>query len=260
MISYCVAVYRPTYARLLVTDLCMKTVAPHEVLLWLNCDHAGFDAFLEDAQAAGWPVRVLGRTPENLGMDVYLELFRASRYPLLVQIDDDVICVCRGIAERAAQIFHRHRNLRQLVADVWQDEYTTGARPEMSHYRLVDSRDGLYDGPIDGWFSIYHRSILPLLPERFEGGYFPLGGMIKNLLRSRGLRGLLCTRMKVFHVIGPQYSSHFDMLDFEIAKYRRLGRQEIVDWYEEARQALPSPSELEKRVESIRAHLDGWQA
>jgi len=260
VISYCIAVYRPAYARLLVADLCRKTGVAYEVLLWLNCEDPGFEAFLEQADTAGWPVRVVGRSPENRGMSVYADLFRASRHPLLVQIDDDVVCVCRGIAERALQIFRRHRNLRQLVADVWQDEYTTGARPEMSHYRLVDAADGLYDGPVDGWFSIFHRSVLAQMPARLEGGYFPLGGMMRNRLRARGLKSCLCTRLKVFHVIGPQYSAHFGMLDFEIEKYRRLGRQEIVAWYEQARGQLPASTELARRVETITARLDDWHA
>lgn len=260
MISYCIAVYRPTYARSLIADLCAKTSVPYEVLLWLNCEDPSFESFLEESAATGCPIQVLGRTPENRGMEVYLELFRAARYPLFVQIDDDVVSVCRGIAERAAQIFRRHRNVRQVVADVWQDEYTTGARPEMSHYRLVDPSDGLYDGPIDGWFSVYHRSVLSLLPRRLEGGYFPLGGMIKNVLTSHGLRGLLCTRLKVFHVIGPEYSSHFGMLDFEIEKYQRLGRRDIAEWYEGARRKLPAPADLQQLVASIREHLGVWSA
>ncbi len=231
MISYCIAVYRPTYARLLVADLAWKTLVPYEILLWLNVADPGFELFLQDKIAGGCSVRIVGRTPENIGMRAYRELFQASRYPLLVQIDDDVVCTSQGAAETAADIFRRLPNVRQIVADVWQDEFTTGARPPMSGYRCFREADGLYDGPIDGWFSIYHRSILPLLLSLSYAEYCCIGGIVRHRLRQQGLRGLLCTQMKVFHVIGPQYASLFGMLDFELEKYRRLGRQEIVDWY-----------------------------
>jgi hypothetical protein len=46
------------------------------------------------------------------------------------------------------------------------------------------------------------------------------------------------------------------MLDFEIEKYRRLGRQEIVNWYESARATLPPPEELRSRVKNILANLE----
>jgi hypothetical protein len=137
-------------------------------------------------------------------------------------------------------LFAKFPRVRQLVADVWQDEFTTGARPPIQGYRCVDGREGLYDGPIDGWFSIYHRSILPLLLALPYSEYFPIGGMVRQRLQRQGLRGLLCTRMKVFHVIGPQYASFFGMLDAEVEKYRRLGRRDILDWYLTARATLPS--------------------
>jgi len=126
----------------------------------------------------------------------------------------------------------------------------------MSHYRAYDADYGLYDGPIDGWFSVFHRSVLPLTEAIQRSRYFPLGGQLKNCLRANGSLGLLCTKFKVFHVIGPQYASYFGMLDFEIEKYRRLGRTDIVNWYESARATLPEKAELELRVKGILTALD----
>ena len=256
MISYCIAVYRPVYARLLIADLVRKTSSgvPFEILLWLNVADAGFDAFLSDGETAGWPLRIIGRTPQNIGMRAYRDLFQASRFPLIVQIDDDVVCVSRGIAELATSVFATHADVRQIVADVWQDDLTTGARPPMTQYACVDATDGLYDGPIDGWFSIYHRSILPLLLSLPFRQYCCLGAATRARLAQRHLRGVLCTRMTVFHVIGPAYASLFAMREFEVDKYRRLGRADIVHWYE--REALPARALLESRFAAITASLD----
>jgi hypothetical protein len=167
-----------------------------------------------------------------------------------------VVAVSRNIAERTSEVFCKFPSVKQLVADVWQDDYTTGARPAMSSYRAYEAEYGLYDGPIDGWFSVFHRSILPLAQARYGDIYFPLGGVLRNRLKKIGMLGLLCTRFKVFHVIGPQYASHFGMLDFEVEKYRKLGRANIVSWYESARATLPPREELSLRVERILAHLE----
>jgi hypothetical protein len=254
MISYCVAAYRPTYARMLIADLVRKTTAPFEILVWDNTGDPGFNEVLEDASRAGWPVRIIGCTPTNIGMIAYGDLFRAARYPLIVQIDDDVVCVSRGIAECASAIFDTHHDVRQIVADVWQDDLTTGARPPMAHYHCVDEIRGLYDGPIDGWFSIYHSSILPLVLSLPLAQYCFLGAAVRSRLARQNQRGLLCTHMKVFHVIGPAYASLFGMLDFEIAKYQRLGRGEIVQWYQTERR--PAPKELATRFRNIVSTLD----
>jgi len=256
MISYCIVSLRPRYSSLLIADLIRKTTVPFEILLWLNIDDPAYESFLQEHIAQGEPIRIIGKTIENIGMQAYYPLFDQARYELIVQIDDDVIAVSRTIAEQARDIFLRFPRVKQLVADVWQDDYTTGARPPLSIYRLYRQDYGLYEGPIDGWFSIFHRSALPWLPRLPRTAYFPLGGMLKNSLKNRGLLGLLCARFKVFHVIGPQYAAYFGMLEAEIEKYRRLGRTEIVEWYERARNTLPDRDTMTCRVNDILAALE----
>lgn len=260
MISYCVAVYRPTYARLLLADLVEKTSAQFEILVWLNVADAALDAEINAAIARGVPLRVLGRTPENIGMRAYPSLFGAARYPLIAQIDDDVVCISRGIAERAERLFRSFPSVRQLVADVWQDEHTTGARPPLDQYQVFDAGEGLYDGPIDGWFSVYHRSIQPLLASLPFAQYVALGAIARARLRERGQLGLLDCGMKVFHVIGPAYADAFGMLSFEIEKYRRLGRVDIVTWYENYCGTPSAMRLLPTRIDVVRAALGTMRA
>lgn len=258
MISYCIASFRPIYSRLLIDDLISKTTAPYEILVWLNVDDSGYEEFLQAKMADGLPVRIVGKTPENIGMRAYPMLFTQARNELIVQIDDDVVMVSRYIAEHAYEIFNKYPRVKQLVADVWQDEYTTGARPPMAAYKPFHEEDGLYDGPIDGWFSVFHRSALPLVALDTGSKCLPLGALLKNRLKAQNKLGLLCTRFKVFHVIGPEYASYFGMLNFEINKYQELNRFEIVAWYEEAKNKLPDDNELNKGVEDIRKHLLSW--
>jgi hypothetical protein len=255
VISYCIAAYRPTYTRLLLEDLVRKASTPYELLVWLNVADPPLDDYLR-VLGRDAPVTIVGRTPTNVGMAAFRELFAAARYPLITQFDDDVVCVSRGMAERAARLFERVSNLRQIVADVWQDEFTTGARPPLTGYRVVDEAEGLYEGPIDGWCSIYHRSILPLLASLPYTSYFPLGGFVRRSLRQQRLQGLLCTRMKVFHVIGPEYASLFGMREFEMQKYQMLGRTNLAEWYA---RPMPeaTPPVLQARWAGIVRSLDG---
>jgi hypothetical protein len=125
----------------------------------------------------------------------------------------------------------------------------------MSAYRAVSPEEGLYDGPIDGWFAIYHRSVLPLLLSLPYGQYSTIGSTMKGQLRRRGLLGLLCTRMRVFHAIGPHYAAHFGMLSVEVEKYRRLQRHDIEAWYRGAQDALPATAILEQQVAMIARSL-----
>lgn len=255
MISYCIACYRPRYSELLITELLAKTSTPFEILLWLNVDDAVLNQFLAGRRAAGAPIRIVGCTPQNIGMEAYFGLFEAAQYDMVAQIDDDVICISQGIAQTAAEVFERFADVGMLTADVWQDEFTSGARPPLEHYVLVDPKYGLYIGPIDGWFAVYRKTSLHLCRRIARGPYVFIGGYMQQLLPQIGMRGLLCTRMKVFHVIGPQYVSYFEMLDFEIQKYSRLGRADIARWYSDARGCLPPREELHSRVEKIRESL-----
>lgn len=254
MISYCVVAYRPRYAQMLIADLIRKTTVPYEILVWLNTPDPGLRAFLAQKKAESAPLHVIGDTPHNIGMVAFKELFARSTHPFVVQMDDDVLCVSRRIAETAEQMFNRDPSIRQIVADVVQDAWTTGARPDMGAYR--EHSEGLYHGPIDGWFSIYHRSVLPLLLSAPYARYVYLGGWMCQTLAGRGMKGLLCTKMKVFHAIGPVYASFFGQFGFEVEKYRQVGARGIVDWYTAPGAASYNPEEIARRWEEIQKELD----
>lgn len=255
MISYCIACYRPTYCRQLIGQLVEKTTAPYEILVWINVLDEEFERFLSEQQEGGAPLRIVGRTPENIGMAAYPMLLATAKFEMVVQIDDDVVCVSPFIAERAQEIFDRFPQVGMLTADVWQDGLTTGARPPMAQYSEVSQEFGLYDGPIDGWFAIYRRTSLDACGALRFGRYHAIGCEVKSRLGGLGQSGLLCTRIKVFHVIGPAYASYFDMLDFELRKYASIGRQDCVNWYLAERPTLPPQEELAQRVKQIRMNL-----
>jgi Glycosyltransferase like family 2 len=255
MISYCIACYRPAYCRHLIDQLVEKTTAPYEILLWINLHDEDFERFLTDRTEAGAPLRIVGRTPENIGMAAYPMLFAAAKFDMVTQIDDDVVCISPFIAERAQQIFGKFPQVSMLTADCWQDEFTNGARPPMKSYREFNREFGLYDGPIDGWFAIYRRGSLEACGKLGASRYCPLGCIVKARLKSLHQVGLLCTRIKVFHALGAAYASYFGMLDSEIAKYSALGLQKLSRMYLDQQRELPTPELIASRVEHIRESL-----
>jgi hypothetical protein len=61
VISYCIAVYRPTYARLLLADLVAKTSVTFEILVWLNVADATLDREIDRVFATSKEIRLAKR-------------------------------------------------------------------------------------------------------------------------------------------------------------------------------------------------------
>lgn len=260
MISYCLVAYRPVYAKLLLEELVRKTSAAYEILVWLNVVDRGLDEFIAGLISAGHPVRVIGRATKNIGMLAFKHLFQAAKYEMIVQLDDDVVFISRRIAEIVKGEFERAKDVSMITAHVWQDEYTTGSHPPLDAYRPSSHGGGLMLGDIDGGFSVYRASEMPVLMAAPYQRYFYLGAWVANELLRRGRFGVMSTRVKMFHVAGPVYSWYYGMLDFEIEKYRSVKNNEVVKWYEEARAFIPDRGVLDVKVAGIERHFDVFGA
>lgn len=231
MISYCVCVYRPRMFYMLVDELIRKTTAPYEILIWLNTRAPELPGYIERLACRGIPIRIVGCSPDNVGMAAYKMLFLNAKHELIAQVHDDVVCVSRRIAEKAHEIFKAHKDVKQIVADVIQDPFTTGGRPGDDAYQPFPGNDKLWVGPVDGWFSIYHKSILPTLVAAPYEPYFYLGSYVQMQLKASEKHGLLCKTMKVFHTAGPAYAHLFETVESEIRKYTFLGNKPMADLY-----------------------------
>ena len=258
MISYCIAAYRPILCKLLVQDLVRKTSVPYEILVWNNTGDIAFENFLVEQSRAGARVNIVGSSADNIGMRAYQHLFKAAQYPLIVQIDDDVVCVSRNIAQICTALFAKHPKVRQIVSDIWVDDLTWGNKPPKTHYKPWNDGDQLLRGPVDGWFSVMHKSVMPLILEKVKfGKFFSLGLEVRAMLEKHGLLGLLCQQFKVFHVVGGPYLSYYGMLEAEGRKWEMLkgpgaGRKFV----EKMSKGVPPRDVLEKKVQGIYAALD----
>lgn len=256
MISYCLVAYRPVYAKLLIKDLIKKTSVPYEILVWLNVDDSGLEETIAQAKNDGHPIRVVSKTPENVGMLAFQPLFAECRYDMMVQLDDDVVFISRNIAEIVSGVFARHSDIGMITAHVWQDGFTTGSHPPLESYRPSAYGEGLMLGPVDGGFSVYRRSTFPTLMQAPYSRYFYLGAWVGRTLLSNNSYGVMSTKIKMFHVVGPTYVSYYGMLDFEIQKYKDVKNMDVVRWYESARSRIPPHEEIGWYIKGIEAHFE----
>lgn len=253
--SYMLVAFRPYYASRLISEVVRKTTVPYELLIWLNCESPFLEEYIANLAAAGNPIRIIGKDPKNSGMAAFDHVFPEVRGAVLVQLEDDVLHISRHAVETVQDIFGRYPEVQMVGAHVWQDEYTTGARPPVSLYNPMVPAEGLYEGPIDGGFTFYRREILDLLKDHPKGMYFGLGvgTHLKMIRANAGQKGWMSLKVRMFHVHGPAYHSFFQgMLDFEIAKYRGIHYMDIAQVYEDSKPTLPPATVLEARLADIK--------
>ncbi len=246
MISYCVVMIRPKFVKMLIEDLARKTKMPYEILLWLNVDNWEFERYVTIQRETGIPVKIIGKTPKNIGMAGFKACFEAAKGDIITQIDDDVIRVSPGTAEIAEFIFRKRPDIRHLSANMVESKYFGYRIPWGERWKCFDPALELYEGPIDGWFSMYHRDILPMLLELpYQTRLVSIGYMIAQRLRvSKTRRPALCKPLKVFHVKGPVYMSYYDMLDLQIWKFKQESsmtpeRRKSIDGWAKAKSWVP---------------------
>lgn len=237
---------------MLLRELREKTKVPYEILVWMNSKDQRLLDTIETMQAEQVPVKVIGSTPADMGMMGYRVLFEHAQYDMIAQVDEHIILMSNGIPERVDAIFKKHKDVKMVVSDVVQDKYTDGARPPMDQYKLVDEGMGLYDGPVDGWFAVYHRDLVPgLLDAPYERLFF-LGSWARGKAISMKWKGLICTRMKVFHAYGQAYAEMFGSRLEEADRIRRFGNHALADIYQGAALSPDDVRGMKLRVDQVR--------
>lgn len=258
-LSYMLPCYRAYYTSRLLGEVAKKTTLPYELLLWLNLKDDGLERYIQTLISAGHPIRVIGKTPENIGMAAFKPLIEQAKGDLLVQLEDDVLFISRKAGEVAQEILARRKDIGMLSAEVWQDEISNGGHPRPEHYTCVDALDQLFEGPIDGGFSVYPRSSVPLLLQSGFRVYFGMGCGMHLRLNSLGMKAFKCRRMRIFHLAGAPYHSLFPgMVEFEMEKYRRVGHRQMVQVYENEMKNLPPKAVLEQRLRAIENYHDSF--
>lgn len=257
MASYLLLVLRPYYASCLLSEIVRKTTANYEVVVWMNCESRTFEDYVMSLSKRGLPVRIVGRTPENIGMCAFRSMISEAKGDLLIQLDDDVIMISRRAIEEARKVFSSRPEVGLLCACTWQDEYTRGAHARPQDYVLRDPEHLLYDGVIDGGFTFYPQASRPFLMKASFSKYGGLGAETVYHLEQAGKSSHLSRRIKMFHLHGPVYHWYFNHLGAEILKYRSVGFGAMADLYEKHSE-FPSRALMRDRLEEIRSHFESF--
>lgn len=260
-ISYMLPCYRAYYTSRLLGEVAKKTTDSYELLLWLNVEDAGLESYIKTLQGIGYPIRIVGKTPENIGMSAFKPLIEAATGDYLAQLEDDVLFISKGASTVAAEILSRRNDIGMLSAEVWQDEISNGGHPRPEHYTCMDVKDQLFEGPIDGGLSVYPRKFVPQLLQSGFRTYFGLGCGMHVRLASIGIKAYKCRRMRIFHIIGASYHSLFPgMVQFEMQKYKMVGYHKMVENYKTELANLPPRSDLELRFRAIENYHNSFSS
>lgn len=257
VLSYMLPVFRPWYSSRVICQVVRKTTLPYELLLWFNCADEWLEAYVRSLIAAGAPIRIVGRTPENIGMKAFQRMALEAKGDLMVQLEDDAIDISRNAGEIALDLFQRYPEAAIIGGHVWQDVYTTGARPPLHIYEVKNAAEGLYQGPMDGPLMFYKRPLCtPIFMEAKIDRYFGLGPFTHGRIMEMGYRGYLTTRIMSFHMHGPIYHWYYGMLDHEIAKYEGIHYYDMANTYKEAKKSLPPKQAVADQIERIAGFLE----
>jgi hypothetical protein len=260
MISYCAVMIRPKFVRMLVADLVRKTKMPFEILLWMNVEDRPFEVYVTQQARAGVPIKIVGKTPENIGMRALKDCFQQAKGTIITQIDDDVIEMSAGTPEAAQFIFEKRPGIRHLSAMMWEDKYCYFKPPWIDKCKSIDPAMDLYHGPIDGWFSMYHRDLRDLLLSfSYDKRALSTGWIMSQRLGAKkdGPKSALCRAMKVFHVKAPAYLNYYDLFETQLWKFEQLGqKKEDIERYRQLKARLPAKAVVEPYIQKIHEELD----
>jgi len=177
------------------------------------------------------------RKESNIGLELYRELFAQAEGDYIIELDDDVLELPRHFEREFERHFRAFPDYGLLGLDVIQNQYTNGAKPESTHYRL-DVRAGLTveEGPVIGCCLCISRKTFSKIGG-FENALLSMAksedDILYNRVRQAGFRAGILSGIRCFHASGPHYSKAYGYLQRDQEKYRISGLHDFVERYAE---------------------------
>jgi len=174
---------------------------------------------------------------ENIGLKAYKKLFSESKGDHIIEVDDDILEFPDGIDSIFVKYFSACKKYGYLALDVVQNEHTTGAKPRLDLYKIKNINGFIIEeGPTGGWCTGFRRkdySKIKFIFNSFNHYNFKHGedGFLSKLFRLLGKKSGIISGVKCFHATGPYYSKQYGLLERDIEKYRKSGRQDLVGIY-----------------------------
>lgn len=176
-----------------------------------------------DEVVARHPIGVYVKKDQNIGLELYKELFDRAKGVFIIIIDDDVLELPRHFDRVFESYFEEFPDYGYLGLDVVQNGLTNGAKPDDSFYR--DDRRGeriIQEGPVVGCCAAIKRKTFLEL-DGFYGYQLSMkdgdDGVLCDKIRGSGMRTGIIKGIRCFHASGPAYSQQFGYLERDIRKY-----------------------------------------
>jgi GT2 family glycosyltransferase len=194
----------------------------YEVIVWNNGSDDGTKEYLDGIAEAHPQVRVINH-PENVGLNaVALAVARARGY-YIVELDDDVVRFPDDWLSKMLGAFKKVPQIGYLVANVVQNESTTGEKDIPDAYQVVDY-DGVVmeHGPAWGWCSMTSLEVLKRIGNfprrRGRLNFTEDEDYVRRCLRA-GYTPAILQEVVVFHASGAAMNDQYGYLESCLKKY-----------------------------------------
>jgi GT2 family glycosyltransferase len=161
--------------------------------------------------------------PENVGLNAVALSVELARGYYIVELDDDVVRFPDDWLAKMLYAFKKVPQIGYLVANVIQDEYTTGEKDIPEAYQVVDY-DGtvMEHGPAWGWCSMTSLQVLSRVGNfprrRGRLNFTEDEDYVRRCLRA-GYTPAILQEVVVFHASGAAMNDKYGYLESCLKKY-----------------------------------------
>jgi GT2 family glycosyltransferase len=217
-----------TWNRLRMLRECLESLLStahgdnYEVIVWNNGSTDGTKEYLDQIAEAHPQVRAINH-PENVGLNAVALAVAQARGYYIVELDDDVV---RFPDDWLAKMLHAFKKVPQigyLVANVIQDETTTGEKDIPEAYQVVDYEGVVMEhGPAWGWCSMTSLEVLSRVGNfprrRGRLNFTEDEDYVRRCLKA-GYTPAILQEVVVFHASGAELNDKYGYLESCLQKY-----------------------------------------
>ena len=199
----------------------------YELIIWDNNSSDGTKDFLKRLEGNTKNVKVI-YNDENIGVNAKANVIEMAKGDFIIFLDDDVIQFPDRWIQEMIYAYKNIPNMGYLSTDVVQNEHTTGAKLDDSHYfndYYDDKKIKLQVGPAGGWCFIISREVYNKVGKfiQFNDRVFFAedGDYTFRVIKNGYKRGIL-GGLKVFHATGPYYNREYkEIFDNKQSDHKR---------------------------------------
>ncbi len=194
----------------------------YEVIVWNNGSDDGTKEYLDEIAAKHPQVRPI-HNPENVGLNAVALSVALARGYYIVELDDDVVRFPDDWLAKMLRAFKKVPQIGYVVANVVQDESTTGEKDIPEAYQIVDYDGTIMEhGPAWGWCSMTSLDVLSRIgnfPRRRGRLNFTEDEDYVRRCIAAGYTPAILQEVVVYHASGAAMNDKYGYLESCLKKY-----------------------------------------